>query len=337
MPDYREQGCPIASDVDARRRLHAHSTSDAASRCRSRRRCSQNHGNHIALARQPRGVAGGNRRGEGRAGRHRDAGREAAGRERPRGRACSTGDKGVTSAGEHKPNYQPGADLPREGDRAVRRPARHARPRRSSRRSASSVGQQPAGLRDRREGTVGDAGRAASQKGRVIHTMGFPLPNETFGGGFIYGMDDTHWAVGFVTGLDYRDPDHRSARQSPALQDAPVRARAARGRQAGRVRRQGDPRGRLVGDAEALGRRPAAVRRHAAGFLNGARLKGIHLAMKSGMLAAETLFECLLAGDFSKERLAGYERRVAELVGRRRAARRAQFPPGLRARHARAA
>src|SRR6185295_14773464 len=47
------------------------------------------------------------------------------------------------------------------------------------------------------------------------------------------------------------------------------------------------------------------------GFLNGARLKGIHLAIKSGMLAAETLFECLLAGDFSKERLAGYETRVA--------------------------
>src|SRR4029077_17032621 len=48
------------------------------------------------------------------------------------------------------------------------------------------------------------AGRV--QKGRVIHTMGFPLPAETFGGGFIYGMDDTHWAVGFVTGLDSRDP-----------------------------------------------------------------------------------------------------------------------------------
>jgi electron-transferring-flavoprotein dehydrogenase len=47
------------------------------------------------------------------------------------------------------------------------------------------------------------------------------------------------------------------------------------------------------------------------GFLNGARLKGIHLAMKSGMLAAETLFECLLAGDFAKERLARYETRVA--------------------------
>ena len=46
------------------------------------------------------------------------------------------------------------------------------------------------------------------------------------------------------------------------------------------------------------------------GFLNGARLKGIHLAIKSGMLAAETIFECLLAGEFSKERLAGYETRV---------------------------
>src|SRR5439155_8401018 len=45
------------------------------------------------------------------------------------------------------------------------------------------------------------------------------------------------------------------------------------------------------------------------GFLNGARLKGIHLAIKSGMLAAETLFECLLAGDWSQDRLAGYDTR----------------------------
>jgi electron-transferring-flavoprotein dehydrogenase len=45
------------------------------------------------------------------------------------------------------------------------------------------------------------------------------------------------------------------------------------------------------------------------GFLNGARLKGIHLAIKSGMLAAETVFECLLAGDFSEQRLGGYDTR----------------------------
>jgi electron-transferring-flavoprotein dehydrogenase len=48
------------------------------------------------------------------------------------------------------------------------------------------------------------------------------------------------------------------------------------------------------------------------GFLNGGRLKGIHLAIKSGMLAAEQVFECLLAGDFSAAKLAGYAKRVAE-------------------------
>jgi len=48
----------------------------------------------------------------------------------------------------------------------------------------------------------------------------------------------------------------------------------------------------------------------AGGFLNGARLKGVHLAIKSGMLAAETVLDCLLAGDFSKERLGAYQTRV---------------------------
>jgi electron-transferring-flavoprotein dehydrogenase len=150
------------------------------------------------------------------------------------------------------------------------------------------------------------AGRV--DRGRVIHTMGFPLPNETFGGGFIYGMDDTRWSVGFVTGLDYRDPATDPHGNLQRFKQHPFVKALLQGGKPVAYGAKAIPEGgywampKLSADGMLLCG-------DSGGFLNGARLKGIHLAIKSGMLAAETLFECLLANDFSKERLAGYERR----------------------------
>jgi electron-transferring-flavoprotein dehydrogenase len=114
------------------------------------------------------------------------------------------GDKGVSRKGEPKPNYQPGAECRAkvtvlcEGPRGT---------------IAKSL-EGPLGLTAGRNAQVYSTGvkelwempPGRVEKGRVIHTMGFPLPAETFGGGFIYGMNDTHWSVGFVTGLDAHDP-----------------------------------------------------------------------------------------------------------------------------------
>jgi electron-transferring-flavoprotein dehydrogenase len=151
------------------------------------------------------------------------------------------------------------------------------------------------------------AGRA--HKGRVIHTMGWPLPHDTFGGGFIYGMSDTLWSVGFVTGLDAHDPTSDPHGNLQRFKTHPLVAPLLEGGKAISYGAKAIPEGgwwampQLAADGVLLAG-------DSAGFLNGARLKGIHLAMKSGMLAAETLFECLKAGDFSAERLAGYSRRV---------------------------
>ncbi len=151
------------------------------------------------------------------------------------------------------------------------------------------------------------AGRA--QKGRVIHTMGFPLATDTFGGGFIYGMDESHWAVGFVTGLDSPDPTNDPHLNLQRVKTHPlVRALLAGGKPVA-YGAKAIPEGGYWAMPK-LSADGLLLCGDSGGFLNGGRLKGIHLAMKSGMLAAETLFECLLAGDFSKERLAGYEKRV---------------------------
>jgi electron-transferring-flavoprotein dehydrogenase len=152
------------------------------------------------------------------------------------------------------------------------------------------------------------AGRVPA--GRVIHTMGWPLPGDTFGGGFLYGMSGDRWAVGMVTGLDYRNPTTSPHLMLQQLKTHPLVRPLLEGGKPVAYGAKAIPEGgfwampRLAADGLLLCG-------DSGGFLNGARLKGIHLAIKSGMLAAETLFDCLLAGDFSKERLAGYERRVA--------------------------
>lgn len=217
-----------------------------------------------------------------------------------------TGDKGINKSGEHKPNYQPGADCRAkatvlcEGPRGTIAKALDAELHFSQRKNPQVYS---TGVKELWEMPAGRA-----QKGRVIHTMGFPLPHATFGGGFIYGMDDTHWSVGFVTGLDYRDPTTDPHGNLQRFKTHPLVRDLLQGGRPVAYGAKAIPEGGYWSMPK-LSADGLLLCGDSAGFLNGARLKGIHLAMKSGMMAAETLFECLVANDFSKQRLAGYEKR----------------------------
>lgn len=127
------------------------------------------------------------------------------------------------------------------------------------------------------------------QLGRVIHTIGWPLPTDTYGGSFIYHAANHHIALGFVIGLDYKNPyldpfqelqrfkTHPSIR--PLLENAKCIAYGARALNEGGLQaipQLSFPGGLLIGCG--------------AGFLNVAKIKGSHTAMKSGMLAAEHVF-----------------------------------------------
>lgn len=144
--------------------------------------------------------------------------------------------------------------------------------------------------------------------GSVYHTIGYPLGTKEFGGGFIYTMKDDLINVGYVVGLDYEDPlldAHRLFQQFKShplirevLQDSKVVAYGAKAIPEGGYYSMPRPYADgliIVGDS--------------AGFLNSQRLKGIHLAVKSGMMAAETIFEALLKKDFSTEILKNYSQR----------------------------
>ena len=145
---------------------------------------------------------------------------------------------------------------------------------------------------------------ALHQPGLVVHTAGWPLPSATYGGSFLYHMDNNLVAVGYVVGLGYTHPylspyeEFQRYKTHPAIRTFfdggkrlvyGARAITAGGLQA--LPRLIFPGGCLIGDD--------------AGFLNASRIKGSHCAMKSGMLAAESAFDALEAGRTSDE-LASY-------------------------------
>src|SRR6185503_2566056 len=134
-----------------------------------------------------------------------------------------TGDKGVNKKGEKKPNFQPGAECRARATVLCEGP-RGTIAKALEQQLGLTVGRNPqvyaTGVKELWEVPAGRA-----HKGRVIHTMGFPLDQRTFGGGFIYGMSDTLWSLGMVTGLDARDPTSDPHRNLQAMKTHPfVRA-----------------------------------------------------------------------------------------------------------------
>jgi len=138
------------------------------------------------------------------------------------------------------------------------------------------------------------------QQGLVIHTAGWPLASDTYGGSFFYHLESNQVAIGFVVGLGYSNP-HLSPYEEfqrykthpairPFLEGGKRLAYGARAISAGGLQSLPKlifPGGCLIGDD--------------AGFLNASRIKGSHAAIKSGMLAAEAAFAALRAGRANDE------------------------------------
>lgn len=134
------------------------------------------------------------------------------------------------------------------------------------------------------------------QAGRVTHSIGWPLDRKTYGGSFMYHLEKNLLAIGFVVGLDYQNPYFNPYEEFQKFKNHPAVSRllleGKRIRYGARALNEGGwqslpqltvPGGMLIGCA--------------AGFLNVPKIKGIHNAMKSGMLAAESFFA---SGDYEK-------------------------------------
>ena len=145
---------------------------------------------------------------------------------------------------------------------------------------------------------------AKAKPGLVVHTAGWPMTDNTFGGGFLYHLEDNKVTLGFVIGLDYQNPFMNPFEEMQRWKThASIRAHIEGGKRLGygaRAINNGTPQalpktifpgGALVGCD--------------AGYLNAARIKGSHAAIKSGMLCAEAIAEALTAGR-SQDELAAY-------------------------------
>ena len=145
---------------------------------------------------------------------------------------------------------------------------------------------------------------------RVIHTMGWPLPGDTFGGSFMYPLGERLVALGLVVGLDYRDAafDVHSALQRMKLHPL-VRSHL----EGGEMLEWGAktiPEGGYYSVPERRHASGVCVVGDAAGYVDVPSLKGIHYAIHSGILAARTIFRALKAGDVSEAGLRSYTESV---------------------------
>ncbi|HYH08087.1 MAG TPA: electron transfer flavoprotein-ubiquinone oxidoreductase [Thermoanaerobaculia bacterium] len=215
-----------------------------------------------------------------------------------------TGDKGIDKNGQPKANYEPGVDVKAKVTIFAEGPR-------------GTCTKQLAGMFDLYAGKnpqvysvgVKELWQLPDDRfpaGSVIHTLGFPLDMDTFGGGFIYGMKDRIVDIGLVVGLDYRNPTTDPHDLLQRMKLHPAIKEILQGGKMISAGAKAIPEGgyfsmpKLYGDG-------FMILGDSGGFLNGARLKGIHLAIKSGILAAETAFAALLNDDFSANHLKQYD------------------------------
>ncbi len=147
--------------------------------------------------------------------------------------------------------------------------------------------------------------------GRVTHTMGYPLDRETFGGAFIYHMKDDLLDIGLVVGLDSRNPRTDPHALFQRLKTHPAIASMLKGAKVLSYGAKAIPEGGVYAMPRTY-LSGCLIAGDSASMLNAMRLKGIHTSMKAGMLAAETVFEALLANDTSAPFLARYETRFRD-------------------------
>lgn len=147
------------------------------------------------------------------------------------------------------------------------------------------------------------------EPGKVIHTVGWPLDHATYGGSFLYHLSEQRVAIGFVVGLDYKNPWLNPFGEFQRFKTHPlIKSVLTGGERIGygaRALNEGGwqslpkltfPGGALIGDA--------------AGFLNVPKIKGIHTAMQSGMLAAQACFDELSEEKSGQFELSSYSEKI---------------------------
>jgi electron-transferring-flavoprotein dehydrogenase len=222
-------------------------------------------------------------------------------------RGIRTSDMGVGRHGERKPGFQPGYEL--LGKYTVFAEGCHGNlgkklMQKFDLRRNSDPQHYGLGLKE-----IWTIDPARHEEGLVVHTLGWPLDNHTEGGGFVYHAANNQVYLGLIVALDYRNPHLSPFHEFQRFKLHPrIRHYIEGGKRiayGARAVNKGGlqslpalafPGGMLVGCD--------------AGFLNGVKIKGSHTAIKTGMLAAECIYEAFAAGDEGYSELASFEKAV---------------------------
>ncbi|MFY9528619.1 MAG: electron transfer flavoprotein-ubiquinone oxidoreductase [Candidatus Acidiferrales bacterium] len=217
-----------------------------------------------------------------------------------------TEDKGVDKNGKPKDNFTPGYELRARVTVLAEGPRGSLTKDLVSRLKLDGLNPQvySVGIKE-----LWDVQSGRIDTGYVAHTLGWPLDSSMYGGGWVYGMRDNRVSLGLVIGLEYHDPLFDPHEAFQKYKTHPFVKRILEG---GKLVRYGAktvptggwysmPRnylggGLIIGDSGS--------------FLNAQRLKGIHTAIKGGMLAAETIYEALCANDTSAKTLSVFQKKV---------------------------
>jgi electron-transferring-flavoprotein dehydrogenase len=215
-----------------------------------------------------------------------------------------TDDKGIGKDGKPKPNFSPGIDI-RAKVTILGEGPRGTLAKQAIQRFGLDAGKNPQNYATSAKEII-ELPEGRVKPGVVWHTMGYPLKSDTFGGGWIYTMPNNLVSMGLVVALDSPNPMLDSQVELQRLKLHPWIRELLQGGKVVQYGAKTIPEGGywamprlyaagllLVGDS--------------GGFLNGARLKGVHLAIKSGIMAAETTLEAMAKEDFGAETLSAME------------------------------
>jgi electron-transferring-flavoprotein dehydrogenase len=219
-----------------------------------------------------------------------------------------TEDKGLDKSGKPKDNYTPGYELRAKVTVLAEGPRGSLTKQLVTKNQLDNINPQVYSLGIKE---LWDVQPGRIQPGYVAHTLGWPVTTDMYGGGWIYGLANNRVSLGLVIGLEYANPQFDPHEAFQKWKAHPAIRKILEG---GKLVRYGAktlpaggyysmPRnyvdgGLIIGDSGS--------------FLDAQRLKGIHMAMKSGMLAAETILDALKAGDTSAKTLSAFSQKVEQ-------------------------
>ena len=219
-----------------------------------------------------------------------------------------TEDKGLDKNGKPKDNYTPGYELRAKITVLAEGTRGSLTKKLVAERKLDNLNPQSYGIGIKE---LWDIQPGRVEPGYVAHTLGWPVSIDMYGGGWIYGLSNNRLSIGLVLALEYADPQ---LDPHAAFQKWKTHPHLKRILEGGKLVRYG-AKSLPYGGWYAMPRNTVdgvLIIGDSGSFLDSQRLKGIHLAIKSGMLAAETIFESLNTGDNTTKTLGGFQQRVEQ-------------------------